>query len=744
MKELDKICIIYDKSITEDIYNRLIEKLVTLGYIPSKYNNFSSFDYKTFSTTQYKYLSSDCKSNKLHLDNNHRNKTNIKQISDFINLDEKLQISDFIESNQLKPEDLVKDKWYYCIPYSENWIFKFSYLENSLIYSNGSSNLEKGYLSIVGKINSWCSIKDALKKGIRPATKEEVLKYFPDEKFEEEHPEYYECYKTTSDSFSIGKIYKIINPRKLNDYSNFIDNFGKTNGYSGQNEQYFKPSTKEAFDLQNFIKQETQLVEGKWYSRQHYSKDFIKFKYLEIVNGLNTKYNRVHYSELIEYGKHSYTSNYWSNDEMEKYALENPVTLEEIQQYLPNSHVDKIKPKTMETKLDKEELLRIAKEKFPIGTKFKGVAGLDKDKILTVGDMYARNIDILNSMGVYCGNSYLVLFDNPDIWAEIISLPESKSEEFKVIPNTDNGYEINRDGLVRNIKTGSYISKSMSSKGYYKLNLFIEGKSYNRVLHRLIAQTFIENPNNYETVDHIDGDKLNNNISNLRWCTLQENNLYYKESGGKWNSSLSEEDIKDIYLNYNNYGEQKEACEKYNVSKGTISLIKSGKSFSHITNSINLDNFPEKWCIKSNSEIVNVIANFWDKTMDLTCYNSCKKQYQDYYWYSHNIASGNSMFGNNPGSNHCTKELNNKFTEITFEQFKAKFIDKDDIQEYGVYISPIPPKEFSNISIKEYPVTIEESYKPKLFILSKPSIVSISTDKESAVKINNNKQLTKI
>ena len=51
-----------------------------------------------------------------------------------------------------------------------------------------------------------------------------------------------------------------------------------------------------------------------------------------------------------------------------------------------------------------------------------------------------------------------------------------------------------------------------------------DAKSYNKKIHKLVAELFIDNPENKRCVDHIDNDRLNNNINNLRWVTYQENN----------------------------------------------------------------------------------------------------------------------------------------------------------------------------------------------------------------------------
>lgn len=85
-------------------------------------------------------------------------------------------------------------------------------------------------------------------------------------------------------------------------------------------------------------------------------------------------------------------------------------------------------------------------------------------------------------------------------------------------------YAISKDGKVRNLKTGKYLSGSIL-QSYRYINFRYEGKNKNRAVHRLVAQAFIDNPNNYSIVDHIDGDRLNNNLENLRWVSAKENRV---------------------------------------------------------------------------------------------------------------------------------------------------------------------------------------------------------------------------
>ena len=95
-------------------------------------------------------------------------------------------------------------------------------------------------------------------------------------------------------------------------------------------------------------------------------------------------------------------------------------------------------------------------------------------------------------------------------------------EQYKIINGFSN-YEISNFGNVRNIKTGKILKQCFNNSGYKMVNIMDEGKQSAKQIHRLIAMMFIPNPNNKTTIDHIDNDKANNNINNLRWVTQQEN-----------------------------------------------------------------------------------------------------------------------------------------------------------------------------------------------------------------------------
>ena len=86
-------------------------------------------------------------------------------------------------------------------------------------------------------------------------------------------------------------------------------------------------------------------------------------------------------------------------------------------------------------------------------------------------------------------------------------------------------YEINEQGIVRNIRTGSIRNSFLRKDGYKGIQLY-KKKVYNFQLHRLIAIAFIPNPDNKPFINHIDSNRSNNSLSNLEWVTHQENVIH--------------------------------------------------------------------------------------------------------------------------------------------------------------------------------------------------------------------------
>lgn len=104
-------------------------------------------------------------------------------------------------------------------------------------------------------------------------------------------------------------------------------------------------------------------------------------------------------------------------------------------------------------------------------------------------------------------------------------LYESRGD-FQTIPGWQN-YEINEFGDVRSKVTGRPIApwKSARKGGdlVLRVSLYNRGRKLNPRVHRLVAMTFLPNPENLPEVDHLDGNTFNNHVTNLEWVTGQEN-----------------------------------------------------------------------------------------------------------------------------------------------------------------------------------------------------------------------------
>lgn len=105
--------------------------------------------------------------------------------------------------------------------------------------------------------------------------------------------------------------------------------------------------------------------------------------------------------------------------------------------------------------------------------------------------------------------------------------------QWKPVVGYEGLYEISENGEVKKTydsknqyQIGYILNPSINRNGYLQLWLYKNGIRKNHNIHRLVALSFIENTHNKPCINHKDGNKLNNNISNLEWCTYSENNRH--------------------------------------------------------------------------------------------------------------------------------------------------------------------------------------------------------------------------
>lgn len=164
---------------------------------------------------------------------------------------------------------------------------------------------------------------------------------------------------------------------------------------------------------------------------------------------------------------------------------------------------------------------------------------------------------------------------------EISNLGNCRSKDRKIFMDCYGGYEREFKGQV--LKTNKL------RNGYLRFTLMDKGVTKRFSVHRLVALNFIPNPENKPQVNHIDGNKENNHVDNLEWCTSSENHKHAhrigleSQKGSKNNGSkLTEEDVEKIKVMLLHEIHVPTIAKMFNVSRGTIYPIKKGKQWKHV------------------------------------------------------------------------------------------------------------------------------------------------------------------
>lgn len=114
-------------------------------------------------------------------------------------------------------------------------------------------------------------------------------------------------------------------------------------------------------------------------------------------------------------------------------------------------------------------------------------------------------------------------------------------------------YLVYEDGKVQNKNTLRFLKPDVN-RGYKRVTLCHDGITTRHLVHRLVAEAFVPNPEGKPHVNHLDGNPSNNNVDNLEWCTPSENEYHSYRALSKqvpkginrWNSKFSDEDVNDI------------------------------------------------------------------------------------------------------------------------------------------------------------------------------------------------------
>ena len=181
-------------------------------------------------------------------------------------------------------------------------------------------------------------------------------------------------------------------------------------------------------------------------------------------------------------------------------------------------------------------------------------------------------------------------------------------EVFTDIRDYEGYYQVSNYGNVRSLdrvikeKTGKtqtlkgrILKQRINPGGYHYIELGKNGTKATFAVHQLVAQAFIPNPDSKPTVNHIDGNKLNNSVANLEWSTYSENlkhayktglrrTVKFSEVGSKnYKRKLKPEQVIEIKrLLAAGSLTHKEIATKFSVARSTVTEIKSGRRWKHL------------------------------------------------------------------------------------------------------------------------------------------------------------------
>ena len=156
---------------------------------------------------------------------------------------------------------------------------------------------------------------------------------------------------------------------------------------------------------------------------------------------------------------------------------------------------------------------------------------------------------------------------------------------WKDIIDWEEYYQVNENGDVRNKLTGKEIIGDTNSTGYKRVCLHNKNNTVKRqrfFRHRLVAIHFIDNPLCLKEVNHIDGNKENNHVSNLEWCDRLSNEKHAWETGLKGNNKTN----KPVYIKFKNGTERVFESQKQiqkdlgiSVSQLQVWLVRGSKTY---------------------------------------------------------------------------------------------------------------------------------------------------------------------
>ena len=172
-----------------------------------------------------------------------------------------------------------------------------------------------------------------------------------------------------------------------------------------------------------------------------------------------------------------------------------------------------------------------------------------------------------------------------EIWKPVIGYHDIRGDRF-MASNT---------GKIKSCVTGKVLKTYVGNRGYESLRLTVDGVKKSITIHRAVALAFIPNPNQYAEINHKDGNKLNNSLNNLEWCTRSQNERHKFDTGlydpsrisGEHNGNhkLTVENVKYIREHFQRKSKEFGAtplCKKFGVNQKTVMDVVNRKIWKNV------------------------------------------------------------------------------------------------------------------------------------------------------------------
>ena len=206
---------------------------------------------------------------------------------------------------------------------------------------------------------------------------------------------------------------------------------------------------------------------------------------------------------------------------------------------------------------------------LPNGNYYNAVTGEWKRPYRPYGEIVLWNIDRTEKERFTDRKLVSFIFESPrqvcldGMWANLKHLGFSN-------------YEVTWDGFVYSLIYCKYLEGNLSFDGYYRVVMVDDnGKQHTEIVSRLVAKTFIPNPENKPEVNHIDGNKLNNRTTNLEWVYGWENVAHALKNNLR-KSVLSDDQIHEICSRLERGDKVMQICRDMGLEKHSVLDIKSG------------------------------------------------------------------------------------------------------------------------------------------------------------------------